>query len=150
MVAMQAHTYIVTHHLEVPLDVQSKSLQMGKRDKSCLGGVGGAHCYYLALEVVHRPDWRVGAHYDQGAKVAVCIAHGDGTHAQAALGCQALRVEPGQGGVPGNVDIAIDEVLNLLIVIGIEHVIERKAVIEEIVLEPVPYSYYLWIIFYGP
>ena len=73
--------------------------------------------------VSHR---RVGAHDDDRRQVAVGVAHGDRPHADPARFGEPAGAHPGERGVPGHVDPAVEQVLDLALVVRVQDVVERR------------------------
>ena len=112
-------------HLEIAPRVQPVPLQEAERDQRGLRRILGADRDRLAAQVGEVRDPGVARTTRCDTPVAVGVAHGDGPAAAAGA---ALGVEPGQGRVPGDVDVPVEQRSDLQLVVGVEDDVDRTAV----------------------
>ena len=138
VIAVEAHADVEAPHLHVDVAQQGQREQGGLRRVDRTGRRRPA-----------RPGpataWspRSGPHDDDRGQVAVGVAHGDGPRVR---GSQAARPHPGERRVPGDVDAAGGEVLDLALVVGVQHVVEGEIVLGEPAAEPVPDRHHLGVV----
>jgi hypothetical protein len=115
--------------------LESGLVQQMERQQRRLRRIRRAHAERLAAQVLHGLRVRVARHDDARHAIAVGIAHRHG--AALAVGAP-LRVEPGERRVPRDVDVPGEQRVHLQLVVGVEHAIDRAAVLGEELLDRLP------------
>src|SRR5439155_22066185 len=93
-----------------------------------LGRVDGTGGYEAAPQTGRFGDGGVGPHHDDGGQVTVAVPHGQGRDADPGGLAEPAGPDPGQWRVPGGVDAAGQEVLDLPFVVGVQDVVEVEVV----------------------
>ena len=89
----------------------------------------------MPLHIGERLDAAVGAGDEDGLEVGIHIAHGQRPAVPVRA---AMDFDPGQVRVPGDVDLPVEQRLHLAVVVGEEHVVDRRAGGAEVVAHPLP------------
>ena len=120
--------------------------EMVEGDEVGLRGVLGAEADAPAGQLLEGGDTRVVADDDDGGQVTVGVAHADGFGGAAQLFSGGPGLEPGEGRVPGDVDVASEVGLHLALVVGVEDVIEVEAPRHKVFAEALPDGDHLGVV----
>ena len=149
MIAVLSNESVEHPDLEIAVRRQSLIGQKVQRDQRGLRGVSRTDGHSLPLEGGDRLDAPTRSHQDDGAKVAVAVAHANGFRATAETGCGLLRLDPGERRVPRDVHVSQELRFDLPLVVRVEDIVEGQTVAPEVLLESIPNRDDFLVVRYG-
>ena len=146
MVSVLAHQHVKPTHAEVLPRPQSSLPEMMNGKQGRLRRIHRSGGDGFPAQVLQALRNVVLASQNVRDPVAVRVAHGDG--AALAQG-PPLRVHPGEGRIPGDVNVPRHQRVHLQLVIAVEHAIHGAALLLEKILDDLPDHRHLRIVDYG-
>jgi hypothetical protein len=147
VVAVLADEHVDTRDGQVHARRQALAPQTAKRDQCRLGRIDRAGRDRPVPEVGQRPHGPIAPRDDVRDPVAIRVAHRDRAACPAK---PALRVDPGQRRIPGNVDRAIQQRVHLRLVHAVERHVDRRLLGVEEVPDDFPDDRHLGVVHDGP